>query len=214
MQSLAGLRTSKDKVQAFVEFMTDGGGRQGATSLDLGDGWTRTMRRVGSKTALLDFRTDERGVIVDARYPGRFPSLPAGTERAAYSAVLDELQSTQPSELRKVPVYYVNWNNTGYALPTHGYVVAGDPDKGRRSGAVLYGVGGDPKRGSVNLDDHTLKRLNAKAGLTGKYKLAEHVRAAVANLSGESFASREAFYNAYSLARGETGDPATIQEET
>lgn len=213
MQSLVGLRTSKDRGQAFVAFMAEGSGRLGAPMLDLGDSWTRTMRRVENKTASLDFRTDENGVITDARHPGRFPVMPPGAERAVYSNVLDELQSTGNSALRKVPVYYVNWNNKGYVLPTHGYVVAGDPDKGRRSGAVLYGVGGDPKRGPVLLDEHTLKRLNAKVRGTREYKLPEHVRTAVNSLSGESFASREDFCSAYSYARGEAGDPATIHEE-
>lgn len=127
--------------------------------------------------------------------------------------MLDELQSTGRAALRKIPVYYVNRNTRGYVLPTHGYVVAGDPGKGRKSGAVLYGVGGDPKRGPVTLDDRLMKRLNAKTGRTGAYKLPEHVRAAIADLSGKSFASREDFYSAYSHARGEGVDPSTVHEE-
>lgn len=145
-----------------------------------------------------------------ASFP-RAAALPPGTERAAYSAVLDELQSAELPALRQVPVHYVNWNNMGYALPTHGYVVVGDPGKGRRSGAVLYGVGGDSKRGPVSLDGHLLRRLDA--GCTRVDKLPEPVRAAVARLSGESFASREDFYSAYRRVRGDACDPATVHEE-
>jgi hypothetical protein len=213
MQSLVGFRTVEDKARAFVEFMADGVGKPGTTTLDLGDGWTRATRRVKNKTASLDFRTDESGAVVDTRHPGRLPTLPPGKERAAYSTVLDELQSTESSALRKIPVYYVNWNTEGYVLPTHGYVAAGDPGKGRKSGAVLYAVNGDPKRGAVTLDERVMKRLNAKTRRTGEYKLPEHVRAVVAGLSGESFASREDLYSAYSRARGEGVDPATIHEE-
>ncbi|WP_198405340.1 hypothetical protein [Ralstonia solanacearum] len=148
-----------------------------------------------------------------AASPSQLAALPKDKERAPYSAVLDELQSTGRTALRKIPVYYVNRNTRGYVLPTHGYVVAGEPGKGRKSGAVLYGVGGDPTRGPVTLDDRLMKRLNARTGRTGAYKLPEPIRAAIADLSGKSFASREDFYRAYSHARGEGVDPSTVHEE-
>lgn len=213
MQSLAGLRTSDDKARAFIGFMGECIGKLGTTTLDLGDGWIRATRSVGSKTALLDLRFDEDGAIVDARHPGQFPDLPLGTEQVAYSTVLAEMQARNGRSLRPVPVYYVNWNTSGYVLPTHGFVAAGNPGMGRRSGAVLYSVGGDPKRGPVTLDGHTLKRLNARARGTGAYKLPDYVRTAIARLGSAHYASREDFYNAYRQARGANVDQHIIHAE-
>ena len=65
MQSLAGLRTSDDKARAFIGFMGECIGKLGTTTLDLGDGWIRATRSVGSKTALLDLRFDEDGATRD-----------------------------------------------------------------------------------------------------------------------------------------------------
>lgn len=213
IQSILGLRNSNARTQAFIEFMASGRGQPDATMLDLGDGWTRATRRVGGKTACIDFLTDGSGAVVDARYPGQRPSLPLGKERDAFRTALQEVKSVGVEALRKVPVYYVNRNTRGYALPTHGYVVAGDPGKGRKSGAILYGVGGDPKRGPVILDDSMLKRLLDKSGGKGSDKLPEAARAAISRLAGESFASREDFYAAYSRTRGDSSDPASLHEE-
>lgn len=183
------------------------------SQLDLGDGWTRCTQRVAGKSAVMELRRDHDGTIVDVRLPPKFPGLPPGKEREAFSAVLEEMQSHGIESLRKVPVHYVNRNTRGYAIPTHGYVVAGDPGKGRKSGAVLYGVGGDPLRGPVVLDESAMKRLLSKMGQAGDQRYPEHVRQVLAQLAGERFASREDFYTAYRLARGETVDPADIHKE-
>ena len=211
LQSLVRLRSQNDKAKAFVSFMVESIGTPGTSVLNLGEGWTRVTRRIANRTTSLDFLTDRRGAIVNVKQSGRLPVLPPGKEQAAYSNVLKELQTTGNSILREVPVHYVNWNTDGYVLPTHGFVAAGDPGKGRRSGAVLYAVGGDPKRGPVTLDNRLMKRLNAKGA--GTYKLPEQVRETIARLTGEHFISREDFYRAYSRARGESSDAATIQQE-
>ncbi|SFD98754.1 hypothetical protein SAMN04489710_11116 [Paracidovorax konjaci] len=184
-----------------------------SSQLDLGDGWTRCTQRVAGKTAVMELRRDHDGTIVDVRLPPKFPGLPSGKEHEAFSAVLEEMRSRGAESLRKIPVYYVNRNTRGYAVPTHGYVVAGDPGKGRKSGAVLYGVGGDPLRGPVALDETSMKRLLSKMRQAGDQRYPEHVRQVVAQLARERFASREDFYTAYRLARGETVDPADIHKE-
>ncbi|MCC8553310.1 type III effector [Xanthomonas hortorum] len=213
IESLLGMRDPESRVQAFVAFMADGKGRPDATFLDLGDGWMRVTRAIKGKTALIDFRCDEDGQVVDARHPGKFPLFPEGKEREAFDTVLKELKFRDADALRRVPVYYVNRNTRGYVLPTHGYVVAGDPNRGRKSGAALYGVGADPKRGPVILDDKLLVRLigdvNTKAGC----KLSEPVRAAISALAGESFASREEFYSAYCRVRGGAVDQLGLHDE-
>ncbi|CAD7723063.1 Effector protein hopW1-1 [Xanthomonas hydrangeae] len=147
IQAMLGMRDAQSRAQAFVEFMAEGKGKSDAKALDLGDGWTRVTRVVNGKTALIDVQCDSDGQVVDARHPGKFPSLPEGKEREAYNTVLHEMQLRAPDTLSPVPVYYVNRNTRGYLIPTHGYVVAGYPNRGRKSGAILYGVGGDPKRG-------------------------------------------------------------------
>ncbi|MCL1550774.1 type III effector [Xanthomonas nasturtii] len=213
IESLLGMRDPESRVQAFVAFMADGNGRPGATMLDLGDGWMRATRVVNEKTALIDFRCDEDGQVVDARHPGKFPLLPEGKRREAFETVLQELKFRGTDVLRSVPVYYVNRNTRGYVIPTHGYVVAGDPDRGRKSGATLYGVGGDPKRGPVVLDDKLLARLVAGENTKVGSKLSEPIRAAISALAGESFASREEFYNAYSRVRGGEVDQLVLNAE-
>ncbi len=213
VEALVGLRTSDARTQAFVEFMAGGRGRADVTMFDLGDGWTRATRRVGDKTASIEFLSDESGAVTDARHPGRFPWLPPGKEREGFGTVLHEMQSVGAQAVHKVPVYYVNRNTRGYAIPTHGYVVAGEPGKGRKSGATLYGVGGDPKRGPVPLDDALLKRLNGEVRGKESPTLAEPVRAVVARLAGASFASREDFYAAYRGARGGAVDAASLHQE-
>ncbi|PPU93213.1 type III effector [Xanthomonas populi] len=207
------MRDPESRVQAFVAFMADGKGRPDATFLDLGDGWMRATRAINGKTALIDFRCDEDGQVVDARHPGKFPLLPEGKEREAFETVRQELKFRGADALRRVPVYYVNRNTRGYVLPTHGYVVSGDPNQGRKSGAALYGVGGDPKRGPVILDDKLLACLIGEVKAKAVCKLSEPIRAAISTLAGESFASREEFYNAYCRARGDAVDQSGLHDE-
>ncbi|KLD78537.1 type III effector protein [Xanthomonas hyacinthi] len=207
------MRNPESRVRAFVEFMADGKGKPDATTLDLGDGWTRAARFSGGKMASIDYQCNEEGRVVDARHPGRFPALPEGKEREAFDTVLHALKFSGAEALRRVPVHYVNRNTRGYVLPTHGYVVAGDPNRGRKSGAILYGVGGDPKRGPVILDDKLLRHLIGKAGRKDARNFSEPVKAALSALAGQSFATREDFHNAYCRVRGDAGDPLTLHGE-
>ncbi|WP_235857278.1 type III effector [Xanthomonas cissicola] len=213
IQAMLGMRDAQSRAQAFVEFMAEGKGKSDATALDLGDGWTRVTRVVNGKTALIDIQCDSDGQVVDARYPGKIPSLPEGKEREAYNTVLHEMQLRAPDRLSPVPVYYVNRNTRGYLIPTHGYVVAGNPNRGRKSGAILYGVGGDPKRGAVVLDEKLLGHLIGKDYSKNPHKLSAEVRAALLALAGTSFATREEFYEAYSLARGGEAGPLALHDE-
>ncbi|WP_024690709.1 HopW family type III effector protein [Pseudomonas tremae] len=213
IQSLLGMRDAESRVQAFVAFMADGKGRPDATILDLGDGWMRATRVIKGEAALIDFQCDSDGKVVDARHPGRFPVLPQGNEREAFKTVLQELKFRGAETLSKVPVYYVNRNTRGYVIPTHGYVVAGHPNRGRKSGAVLYGVGGDPKRGPVVLDEKLLGYLVGRSDSKTSSKLAAPVRAAISALAGASFATREDFYDAYCAVRGDAVDPLELHNE-
>ncbi|MDW7720826.1 type III effector [Xanthomonas euvesicatoria] len=213
IQAMLGMRDAQSRAQAFVEFMAEGKGKSDATALDLGDGWTRVTRVVNGKTALIDIQCDSDGQVVDARYPGKIPSLPEGKEREAYNTVLHEMQLRAPDRLSPVPVYYVNRNTRGYLIPTHGYVVAGNPNRGRKSGAILYGLGGDPKRGAVVLDEKLLGHLIGKDYSKNPHKLSAEVRAALLALAGTSFATREEFYEAYSLARGGEAGPLALHDE-
>jgi len=70
-QSVLGTRTSQDKMRTFIEFMADTSA-PGSTGTDLGNGWTRHRRPVGSAHASLDVRIAS-GKIVDARGPSQFP---------------------------------------------------------------------------------------------------------------------------------------------
>ncbi|MEW5289258.1 HopW family type III effector protein [Erwinia papayae] len=213
IQSLLGKRDVESRVQAFVSFMADAKGKPDATMLDLGDGWMRVSRQIKGETALIDVQCDSDGKVLDARHPGKFPLLPEGSEREAFDTVLHELKSTGAEALSKVPVYYVNRNTRGYLIPTHGYVVAGHPNQGRKSGAVLYGVGGDPKRGPVNINDKLLAKLIGSADSKAPFRLAAPVRKVISQLAGKSFATREDFYNAYRSARGEGVDPQELHNE-
>ncbi|MCX8958741.1 HopW family type III effector protein [Erwinia psidii] len=213
IQSLLGMRDAESRVKGFVAFMADAKGSPDATMLDLGDGWMRVTRDVKGETALIDVRCDSDGQVVDARHPGKFPSLPEGSERQAFDTVLKELKLRGSDTLSKVPVYYVNRNTRGYAIPTHGYVVAGHPNQGRKSGAILYGVGGDPKRGPVVLNEKLLGHLVGKPDSKMPDKLSEPVRTTISALAGRSFATREDFYNAYSAVRGDAVDPQELHNE-
>ncbi|EPM46612.1 HopW family type III effector protein [Pseudomonas syringae] len=213
IESLLGMRDAQSRVQAFVAFMADGKGKADATTLDLGDGWMRVTRVIKGATALIDFKCDSDGLVVDARHPGRFPLLPEGHEREAFNTVLQELKFRGAETLSKVPVYYVNRNTRGYVIPTHGYVVAGHPNRGRKSGAVLYGVGGDPKRGPVALDEKLLDKLIGRSDSKTSCTLSAPVRAAISLLAGSSFATREEFHDAYCEVRGDAVDPLELHNE-
>ncbi|WP_259639338.1 HopW family type III effector protein [Pseudomonas savastanoi] len=141
IESLLGMRDAQSRVQVFVAFMADGKGNTDATTLDLGNGWTRVTRVIKGKTALIDFQCESDGQVVDARHPGRFPLLPEGHEREAFNTVLQELKFRGAETLSKVPVYYVNRNTRGYVIPTHGYVVAGHPNRGRKSEQCCMALG-------------------------------------------------------------------------
>ncbi|PHN68828.1 MULTISPECIES: HopW family type III effector protein [Pseudomonas syringae group] len=213
IQSLLGMRDAESRVQAFVAFMADGKGKPDATILDLGNGWMRATRVIKGEAALIDFQCDSDGKVVDARHPGRFSLLPQGNEREAFKTVLQELKFRGAETLSKVPVYYVNRNTRGYVIPTHGYVVAGHPNRGRKSGAVLYGVGGDPKRGPVALDEKLLGHLVGRSDSKTSSKLSAPVKAAISALAGASFATREDFYDAYCAVRGDAVDPLERHNE-
>ncbi|CTP86352.1 type III effector [Xanthomonas graminis] len=213
IQSMLGMRDAESRIQAFVEFMADGKERPDATMLDLGNGWLRVTRVVNGEAALIDVQCDSDGKVVDARHPGRFPFLPEGKEREAFDTVLQELRLRGIEMLSAVPVYYVNRNTRGYIIPTHGYVVAGHPDRGRKSGAILYGVGGDPKRGPVILDEKLLISLIGKPNSKINHKLPAPVRTAISALSGSSFSTREEFYESYCRARGDGIDPLELHNE-
>lgn len=210
IESLLGTRTSQDKMREFIEFMANADpGSTGAACIPVGGGWTRHVRQVGAKVACLDVRTGPTGRIIDARGPAHSPPLPGGREKGAFSAVLDELRRKGGSQLEEVPVYFANRDNAMFVVPAHGYVVAGNPGKGRSSGAVLYGMGGDPNRGHVDVD-RDLMNTTAKFKLS---KLGPEVRNAVALLRGNSYASKEDFYNAYRAARGAHVDPTLLVKE-
>ncbi|MBF9264548.1 type III effector [Paracidovorax cattleyae] len=211
--SLLGLRTTRDRAADFIRFMADADGQPGASTLPLGDGWVRNTRRVKDQVATMDLRMDERGAVINVRRPPRASRIPEGREREAFAAVLEEMRNRGKDTLRPVPVHYLNRNTDGYFLPTHGYVVAGDPGKGRKSGAVLYGVGGDSVRGPVLLDRPLLKHLLSGMGKAGAARFPEAVRATVAQLAGRRFASREEFFNGYRSARGDALDPAAVRRE-
>lgn len=213
IQAMLGMRDAQSRAQAFVELMAEGKGKSDATALDLGDGWTRITRVVNGKTALIDVQCDSDGQVVDARHPGKFPFLPGGKEREAYNTVLHEMQLRAPDTLSQVPVYYVNRNTRGYLIPTHGYVVAGYPNRGRKSGAILYGVGGDPKRGHVVLDEKLLGHLIGKDYSKNPHKLSAEIRAALLALAGTLFATREEFYEAYRRARGGEASSFALHDE-
>lgn len=213
IQALLRMRDPESRVKAFVAFMADAKGKPNATMLDLGDGWMRVTRDVKGQAALMDIKCDSDGKVLDARHPGKFPSLPEGKEREAYETVLKELKHQGADRLSKVPVYYVNRNTRGYVIPTHGYVVAGQPNQGHKSGAILYGVGGDPKRGPVILNDKLLNKLVGKPDAKASSGLPEPVRAAVSQLAGKSFSTREEFYDAYRSVRGNTVDPEELHKE-
>ncbi|MDR9834071.1 type III effector [Herbaspirillum huttiense] len=208
-QSLIGMRTAVEKAKDFVKFMTE----FPCTMTDLGDGWIRASRMAKGKNASIDFRKNSDGEIVQVRRSPIRSGLPIGKEREAYSKVLEELQIVGRSGLRDIPIYYANRNTRGYGLPTHGYVLVGTPNRGRHGGAVLYGVGGDPKRGQVNLDAKLLKNLTARSGFLREYKLSEVVRSTLLSLAGRAYMSREDFYRAYAEARGESIDSETIYQE-
>ncbi|UMT97692.1 type III effector [Paracidovorax citrulli] len=211
--SLLGLRTARDQAADFIRFMADADGQPGTSSLPLGDGWVRNTRRVKDQVATLDLSMDGHGSVIDVRRPPRGSRIPEGQEREAFATVLEEMRNRGKDTLRTVPVHYVNRNTHGYFLPTHGYVVAGDPGKGRKSGAVLYGVGGDPVRGPVLLDRPLLKHLLSSMDKAGPARFPAAVRATIAQLAGQRFASREDFFNGYRSVRGDAVDPAAIRKE-
>lgn len=211
--SLLGVRTARDQAADFIRFMADAASQPGASTLLLGDGWVRNTRRVKGKVATLDLRMDTNGAIIDVRRPEQPSRIAEGQERETFAMVLEEMRNRGKDTLRTVPVHYVNRNTHGYFLPTHGYVVAGDPGKGRKSGAVLYGVGGDPVRGPVLLDRPLLKHLLSGMDKAGPARFPEAVRATIARLAGQRFASREDFFKGYRSARGDAVDPAAVREE-
>lgn len=135
---------------------------------------------------------------------------PVQQRKTLHNAVLGELKRVGRSQLKSVPVYYVNANNQNTVIPSHGYAVVGHLGKGRHSGAVLYSAGGDTYRGPVVLSQEVLNRIDQKSGLMGmgKHVFSLEVRNIVRDLAGEFFASREAFYQAYQRER--TGVPADV----
>lgn len=130
-----------------------------------------------------------------------------------YTEVLQELTATQRSKLKSPPVFYVNRVAEGFLAPTHGYVVVGNPDKGRKSGAVLYSIMGDPKRGPVAVTKKLLAKIYLQTHSCTSRSDEQHIRKTLLALLGQHFPSREAFYLAYQRARGTNVDPEIVTKE-
>ncbi|EPM58394.1 type III secreted effector hopPmaA [Pseudomonas syringae pv. actinidiae ICMP 19071] len=78
---------------------------------------------------------------------------------------------------------------------------------------MLYGVGGDPKRGPVALDEKLLNKLVGRSDSKTSCTLSAPVRAAISLLAGSSFATREEFHDAYCEVRGDAVDPLELHNE-
>jgi len=115
--------------------------------------------------------------------------------------LLNDIRHSSPAQLRPVPVYFVNRSTGGLGIRSHGYVMAGDPGRGRNSGAVFYGVGGDPKRGGVDIDKDFVSEVKAKKFFSFKHKFSSDIRSTVKGMRGQTFPTKEEFHEAYRDAR-------------
>jgi hypothetical protein len=114
-----------------------------------------------------------------------------------------------PAPLRPVPVFFVNRATGTLPIRSHGYVMAGDPGRGRNSGAVFYGVGGDPKRGGVDVDKSFQKKVESRSWF--KHKFSSDIRSTVSGMRGASYSTKEEFHEAYRDARGTRGAASSSQ---
>lgn len=135
-------------------------------------------------------------------------------------SVQNEIHEFDHGSLKKVPVYFANKAIGGHyatlalgaaGIRVHGYVIAGQPGKGRKSGAILYKVGEDPKRGEVDINSCFIGKARLSSG---ENKFNGHVLSALDELRGTSYSSKEEFHRAYREVRTrQESDIQKIDEE-
>lgn len=135
-------------------------------------------------------------------------------------SVQNEIHGFDHGRLKKVPVYFANKAVGGHyatlalgaiGIRVHGYVIAGQPGKDRKSGAILYKVGEDPKRGRVDINSRFIRKARRSSG---ENKFNENVLSALNELRGTSYSSREEFHRAYREVRiKQESDIQKIDEE-
>jgi hypothetical protein len=108
-----------------------------------------------------------------------------------------------------VPVFFVNRATGVLPSRSHGYVMVGDPGRGRNSGAVFYGVGGDPKRGGVDVDKSFQKKVESRSWF--KHKYSSEIRSTISGMRGTSYSTKEEFHEAYRDARNARGGASSSQ---
>lgn len=147
-------------------------------------------------------------------FPGIGHSLNGPPVPNRFDAMLNQVRNFDRGNLKEVPVYYVNRSTDVLPIRSHGYVMVGNPGKGRKSGAVFYGVGGDPKRGGVDIDPSFVKKVNARHGLMRTHAFSDDVRSTIHELRGKQYSTKEEFHEDYSKLRSSKGgQPEQINKE-
>lgn len=127
--------------------------------------------------------------------------------RERLKSVHDEILGFDHGSLKKIPVYYANLATRGHyvslalggmGIRQHGYVMAGQPGKGRKSGAILYKAVGDPKRAGVDVNFQLIRKVWLSSWFNKSNK---HVLSALHELRGKSYSSMEEFHRAYREVR-------------